>query len=98
MRYPSPPNSGTNVQSHNQVDVSVSVAAFAADAQCVKPLMGGWALCRDELGTHKLRGDSTRSGHESHLISTMYIYEDSASSKWGRRMVGGQRGCRDSKQ
>ena len=47
---------------------------------------------------HKLRGDSTRggsprSGHESHLISTMYIYSGSANSYWGRRMGGGQRGC-----
>ena len=44
VRYPSPPYSGTNVQSHNQEDVSVSVsvAAFAADPQCVKPLVGGW--------------------------------------------------------
>ena len=47
---------------------------------------------------HKLRGDSTRggsprSGHESHLISTMYIYGGSASSQWGRCTGGGQRGC-----
>ena len=78
----------------------MSVAAFAADPQCVKPLVGGGGgyLCRDELGMHKLRGDSTRggsprSGHESHLISTMYIYGGSASSQWGRCTGGGQRGC-----
>ena len=71
--------------------------SIAADPQCVKPLLrgGGGHLCRDELGMHKLRGDSTRcgsprSGHESHLISTMYIHEGNASSQWGRRWGGGQ--------
>ena len=54
---------------------------------------GGGYLCRDELGMNKLRGDNTRSGspksgHESHLISTMYICGGSASSQWGRRTVG----------
>ena len=76
------------------------VGAFAANPQCVKPLVGGGGggyLCRDELGMHKLRGDSTRggsprSGHESHLISTMYICGGSASSQWGRCTGGGQRG------
>ena len=47
---------------------------------------------------HALRGDSTRggspkSGHESHLISTMYNCKGSASSQWGRRTGGGQRRC-----
>ena len=59
-------------------------------------------LCLDELGLHKLRGDNTRGrspkgGHESHLISTMYICGGSDDSQWGRRMGGGQwrytRGC-----
>ena len=75
------------------------VVAFAADPQCVKALVGGGGggyLCLDELGMHALRGDSTRggsSGHESHLISTMYNYGGSASSQWGRRTGGGQRRC-----
>ena len=52
--------------------MSVSVAAFATDPQCVKALVGGGGgyLCLDELSMHALRGDSTRggsprSGHES---------------------------------
>ena len=74
----------------------MSVAAFATDPQCVKALVGGGYLCLDELGMHKLKGDSTkggspRSGHESHLISTMYNCGVSAGSQWGRRMGGGQR-------
>ena len=62
------------------------VAAFAGDPQYVKALVGGGGyLCLDELGMHALRGDSTRggspkSGHESHLISTMYNCRGSASS------------------
>ena len=55
-------------------------------------------LCLDELGMHKLRGDSTRggsprSGHEPHLISTMYNCRGRAGSQWGRRTGGGQRRC-----
>ena len=50
----------------------------------------------DELGMHKLRGDSNRggsprSGHEPHLISTMYNCRSRAGSQWGRRTGGGQR-------
>ena len=43
-----------------------------------------------------IRGGSPRNGHESHLISTMYISKGSASGQRGRRMgdvvedVGGQ--------
>ena len=43
---------------------------------------------------HKLKGDSTRggsprSGHESHLISTMYNCRVSVGSQWGDiRVVG----------
>ena len=66
----------------------MSVAAFAADPQCVKALVGGGGgyLCPDELGMHKLKGDSTRGGsprsrHESHLISTMYNCRVSAGSQ-----------------
>ena len=52
----------------------------------------------DELGMYKLRGDNTRggsprSGHESHLISTMYIYGGSADSQWGRLTRGVQQRC-----
>ena len=73
----------------------MSVATFAADPQCVKPLVGNGYLCLDELGMHKLRRDSTRGGsprgeHESHLISTTYIYGGSAGSQWGRCTGGGQ--------
>ena len=79
----------------------MSVAAFATNPQCVKPLVwggGGGYLCLDELGMHKLRGDSTkgespRGGHEPYLISTTYICGGSAGSRWGRRMGGGQRRC-----
>ena len=47
---------------------------------------------------HKLRGDgnrggSPRSGHEPHLISTMYNCGGRAGSQWGRRTGGGQRRC-----
>ena len=64
----------------------MSIVAFAADPQCVNPLVGqGGYLCLDELVMHKLRGDSTRggspkSGHESHLISSMYICRSSVGS------------------
>ena len=78
----------------------MSTAAFVADPQCVKPLVGGGGgyLCLDELSMHKLRGDSTRGGslrggHESHLISTMYICGGSANGRWGRHKGGGQRRC-----
>ena len=63
---------------------------------------GGGYLCLDELGMHKLRRDSTRggsprSGHEPHLISTIYNCGGRAGSQWGRRTGGGQwrctRGC-----
>ena len=59
---------------------------------------GGRYLCLDELGMYALRGDNTRggsprSGHESHLISTMYNCGDSANSQWGRCTSGGQRKC-----
>ena len=30
----------------------------------------------------KLRGDSTRGGHESHLIFTMYICGGHANGRW----------------
>ena len=33
-----------------------------------------------------IRGGSPRNGHESHLISTMYISKGSASGQRGRRM------------
>ena len=68
----------------------------------MKPLVGAWEyLCLDELSMHKLKGSSIRggspkNGHESHLISTMYISKGSANGQWGRRMgdvvedVGGQ--------
>ena len=74
------------------------VAAFATDPQCVKDLVGGGYLCLDELGMHVLRGDSTRgglprSGHESHVISTMYNCGGSASSQWGRCTGSRQRRC-----
>ena len=76
----------------------MSVATFAADPQCVKPLVGSGYLCLDELGMHKLRRDSTRGGsprgeHESHLISTTYIYGGNASNRWGRHTSGGQQRC-----
>ena len=71
----------------------MSVTAFAADPQCVKPLVGGGYPCLDELGLHKLRGDSTRGGHESHLIPTMYICGGSAGSQWRRHTDGGQQRC-----
>ena len=76
----------------------MSIATFAADPQCVKPLVGSGYLCLDELGMHKLRRDSTRGGsprgeHESHLISTTYIYGGNASNRWGRHTSGGQRRC-----
>ena len=53
-------------------------------------------MCLDELGMHKLKGDSTkggspRGGHESHLISIIYICGGNAGSRWGRRTGGGQR-------
>ena len=76
MSYPSPPNSGTNVQSHNQEDVSVSVAAFATDPQCVKPLLGGRggiyvgmnSVCTNSGGTAPGVG---RSGVGMNLISSL---------------------------
>ena len=42
----------------------MSVTAFAADPQYVKPLVGGGGgyLCLDELGMHKLKGDNSRGG------------------------------------
>ena len=47
---------------------------------------------------HKLKGDSTRGGlpkggHESHLISTTYIYRVNAGGQWGRCTGGGQQRC-----
>ena len=78
MRYPSPPNSGTNVQSHNQEDVSVSVVAFAADPQCVNPLLGGGggggiyvgmnSVCTNSWGTAPGVG---RPGVGMNLISSL---------------------------
>ena len=51
---------------------------------------GGGYLYLDELSMHKLRGysirgGSPRGGHESHLISTMYIYGGSGGDV---RVVG----------
>ena len=68
-----------------------------------RPILNVWSLkggylCLDELGMHKLKGDSTRGGlpkggHESHLISTTYICGVSAGGRWGRCTGGGQRRC-----
>ena len=76
MRYLSPPNLGTNVQSHNQEDVSVSVATFTADPQCVKPVVGGWvgiyvgmnSVCTNSGGTAPGVG---RPGVGMNLISSL---------------------------
>ena len=66
----------------------MSVAAFAANPQCVKALVGGLGIC---VWMNSVC--MPKSGHESLLISTMYNCGGSANSQWERRMGGGQWRC-----